>query len=96
MKQSFDQKLLSVLEKNTEAFWAVKEALDGVKTSVKILNDTNILHRTTLDRNTEAVVINSRSTDAVMSFVKWILIAVVLALIVLAGAEKVIPLLPAF
>lgn len=59
--------------------------MDNLNQTMVKINDQNILHTTALDKNTQAI------QDVIGRFVKLLLILVG-ALIVLAGAEKVIGL----
>lgn len=59
-------------------------ALEGLQDAIKDMNDNNVLHANAINRNTEAIKVVTR-------FWGWIVSALVLAIIVLAGAEKILP-----
>lgn len=72
---------------------SLAESLKGIKEAVKQINDTNILHVKNLDNNTQAIIAMSKAILDIKEYwgtiVKWLIIA----LIVLAGGEKVVKLL---
>lgn len=61
------------------------EALEGLKGAIDKINDTNILHLNALQKNTEAIL-------AIEKFWGKIVLILVTAISVLAGAEKVLGL----
>lgn len=71
----------------------IAEALEGIKDAVEQINDTNVLHAQTLKDNTQALISSNNAILNIKEYwggiVKWLIIA----LIVLAGGEKVIKLL---
>lgn len=65
-------------------------ALEGLRDGVKQINDTNVLHMSLLQANVETLKNNTAvigSIDKLYgTIVKWL----IMALIVLAGAEKIL------
>ena len=59
----------------------VARGLEGIENAVVAINDTNVLHKTALEANTEAIK-NIKSYWGLIT--KWLVIAV----IILAGVEK--------
>lgn len=87
MKQSeLLQIFLEQQERNTKAF-------EGLQGALLLINEHNTLHAAKDDENYESIRKLETSNNRVVSLIQWVLTAVVSALIVLAGAEKVIPLL---
>lgn len=70
------------------------EATMGVKDALRDLNDNNVLHRQALDNNTKVVQDLVTCNRTVTNMIRWVFIILVLALVVLAGAEKVLEFLP--
>lgn len=75
-------------QKTTEALFGIKEALNKI-------NDQNELHCNVLTKNTDKLIEMASSNKALVKTFQWVLIALVLAIISLAGAEKIIKFLPA-
>lgn len=68
--------------------------LQKVESAISAINDNNVLHSKTIEANTEAIRQIKDSNAAILSFFRFIITAIILALIVLAGAEKVLKFLP--
>ena len=66
----------------------------NIEGALKAINDTNILHKNALHENTDAIKLLVRGNSAFMRIFTWILVALVLAIIVLAGAEKALKFIP--
>lgn len=68
-------------------------ALEGLQQGVKQINDTNVLHMSLLQANVETLKQNTAVVTNIQTYwgtiVKWL----ILALIVLAGAEKLLKFL---
>ena len=64
----------------------VSMSLDGLQVAIREINDNNVLHRQALEKNTQAIV----DIKGHWAKLLWV---VVVALIVLAGAEKAITLI---
>lgn len=58
------------------------------------INDSNTLHAGAINSNTQAIQNMIEVNSSFLTFVRWILIALVASIIVLAGAEKVLQFLP--
>ena len=69
-------------------------AMDRIATGIEKMNDSNVLHRKAIEINSEATHQMVTETKALLSFVRWIVVVLVLALIVLAGAEKALKFIP--
>ncbi|MCL4482633.1 MAG: hypothetical protein M1445_08480 [Bacteroidetes bacterium] len=77
------------------------EYMSKFSIAIEKLNDSNLLHHQAIDTNTRAtrdmtVAIKSQ-TSAIQSqqaLIKWVVIALVLAIILLAGAEKILKFIP--
>jgi hypothetical protein len=77
-------------KKLIEAQILISQSLQGINTTLQKINDQNILHSTKSASDHQAIV------DALKDFgQKWWLLIVILsaALIVLAGAEKIVPMI---
>lgn len=70
------------------------EALFGIKEALTRINDQNILHRQCLERNTDKLGEMAFSNKSLIKIFQWVIISLVSALIVLAGAEKIIKAIP--
>ena len=68
----------------------LSNAMDNIANAVEKINDQNVLDCQSIDRLGEAV----KGNNKVISFIQWILIVMTLAIVVLAGAEKVLEFLP--
>jgi len=84
-------------QKNTSQF------MERLNITLEKLNDNNLLHKQAIDINTTATkemttAIKMQSTYQKVQnqYVKWITVTFALALVVLAGAEKVLKFLPTF
>jgi hypothetical protein len=75
---NFEQELLKLVRCNTKFMERVSQTLEAI-------NDSNVLHKKAIDENTSA----TREMAKSFSRVWYILLLVICALIVLAGAEKV-------
>ncbi len=71
----------------------IASALEGLQQGVKQINDTNVLHMSLLQANVETLKANTATVNNIQTYwgqiVKWL----ILALIVLAGAEKLLKFL---
>ena len=70
------------------------EYVSHLDTTLKALNDNNILHTQTLSKNTEAVREMVKSNNRFMKLFSWILVVLTLAIVILAGAEKALKFIP--
>lgn len=83
-----NQKVISKqVEKNTEAFLGVKEAL-------RQINDQNILHISKDDARAEVVKKLVDGNEKFYKIVSYILIVLIAAVVILAGAEKALKFIP--
>ena len=69
-------------------------AMVGIKGALEKINDNNILHCQVLTNNTEALRILSEKNKAADWTIKTIIILLLLAIIVLAGAKQAVELFP--
>jgi hypothetical protein len=74
-------------KKNTEAFVGVKDALENI-------NDQNKLHALNEDGRYQIIQSMVDSNNKVYKLITTILLLLIVALIVLAGAEKALTLFP--
>jgi Na+/alanine symporter len=74
--------LIEQVEKNTTAF-------NGVQNALKNINDNNILHSSKDNENYETVRQLIKTWGTVYKLVTILLILLTLAIVILAGAEKV-------
>ncbi|KKR55637.1 MAG: hypothetical protein UT94_C0063G0007 [Candidatus Uhrbacteria bacterium GW2011_GWF2_40_263] len=79
--------ILDQQERNIQAF-------EGVKNALQNINDFNVLHATKEGDNYMAIKNLISSNKSVVSILQWVIVAVVSALIVLAGAGRVLEFLP--
>ena len=79
--------ILDQQERNIQAF-------EGVKNALQNINDFNVLHATKEGDNYMAIKNLISSNKSVVSILQWVVVAVVSALIVLAGAGRVLEFLP--
>jgi len=71
------------------------EALTGIKGALEKINDQNVLHCQAISENTKTSENLVTATSTMNRTFKWLVMVLVLAIIVLAGAEKVLKFLPA-
>lgn len=79
--------ILDQQERNIQAF-------EGVKNALQNINDFNVLHATKEGDNYMAIKNLISSNKSVVSILQWVIVAVVSALIVLAGAGRALEFLP--
>ena len=60
----------------------------GVKDALHQINETNVLHTMELTNNTQAIKSMTKVSKAILTFIGGVFILLIIALIVLAGAEK--------
>lgn len=77
------------------------EALFGIREALVKINDQNKLHCELVvkngdksDRNYEAIAKMIASTNSVTSILKWAFMVLIAAMVALAGAEKIVGLIP--
>lgn len=58
------------------------------------INDSNTLHAGAINNNTQAIQNMVEVNSSFLKFIRWILVVLVAAIIVLAGAEKVLEFIP--
>ena len=86
-----DALLKSFIETNREIAKATQQmalSQEAIKENLRTLNDNNVFHTSVLKDNTEAIKGLAKHNQAVIGLLKWVLVAVVSALVVIAGAEK--------
>lgn len=66
----------------------------NIANALSQINDSNILHSGAINSNTQAITNMVEVNNSFLKFVRWILVVLVAAIIVLAGAEKVLQFLP--
>ena len=74
-------------QRNTEAFIGMKDALEDI-------NDQNKLHALNEDKRYQVIQSMVDSNNKVYKLITTILLLLIVALIVLAGAEKALTLFP--
>lgn len=72
----------------------VAKYMANIAVALENINDSNLLHANAISRNTEVVKNMVEVNSSFLKFIRWILIVLVAAIIVLAGAEKVLEFLP--
>lgn len=85
MTKQFQDQILTKLSTNNDK---MVEFMAQIKDAINAINDTNKLHTVSIEKNTNAQMEMIKSNAMVMSFIRWVLVALIIALIVLAGAEK--------
>jgi hypothetical protein len=90
MKYTKDKLIEELLSHNTE----VVKQMANIANSLQNINDSNLLHSKTIDDNTLSIKKMVEVNGSFLKMFRFILIIVVAALIILAGAEKVTKLLP--
>ena len=73
---------------------AVAKYMAHIADALQSINDSNTLHANAINSNTTEIKNMIKVNSSFLDFVRWILIVLVLAIIVLAGAEKVLDFLP--
>lgn len=68
--------------------------MSRIDKAMETINDTNILHCSTLKDNTDSIKRIAEVSNSSLKFFKWIMTALIVAIIALAGAEKIIKLIP--
>ena len=86
-KDCLIKEFIDISKRNIEAFDGVKEALNQI-------NDQNILHNTKEDDRNETVKRLVESNERFYKTTTYLLLSLIFALIVLAGAEKALEFLP--
>lgn len=86
-------KLIGVLLENSTK---MNEALVGIKDAIESINDQNVLHCQAIEENTKTSQNLVSATNSTYKLFKWVMIALVMAIIMLAGAEKVLTFIPLF
>jgi len=84
-------KLISIIidgQKQTTAY------MGKLSETLSSLNDNSVLHRKAIEVNTTATEEMATGVNSMLSMFKWVIVALVLAIISLAGAEKIIHLIP--
>lgn len=72
----------------------VAKYMANIAGALENVNDSNLLHANAISKNTEVVKNMVEVNSSFLKFIRWILIVLVAAIIVLAGAEKVLEFLP--
>lgn len=72
----------------------VAKYMANIAGALENINDTNVLHANAINKNSEVVKNLVEVNSSFLKFIRWILIVLVAAIIVLAGAEKVLDFLP--
>lgn len=85
-----DKLIKMYIESNTK----MVEYVSHLDTTLKALNDNNILHTQAISKNTEVVRELVRSNNKFMKLFSWILVVLTIAIVVLAGAEKALKFIP--
>lgn len=73
---------------------AVAGYMAHIADALQSINDSNTLHANAINDNTTEIKNMIKVNSSFLGFIRWILIVLVLAIIVLAGAEKVLDFLP--
>ena len=95
--KSYDR-LIQIFVDTTKEMSKYMGSIDG---TLRAINDTNLLHKTSLDRQADILQKNTNSIEhmvktnsAFMKTFNILLTVLVAALIILAGAEKALKFLP--
>lgn len=91
-KYTKDKLIGELLTHNRE----VTKHMSNIAASLENINDTNILHANMLNNNNSTIKSMVEVNTSFLKFIRWILVALVAAIIVLAGAEKVLEFIPPF
>ena len=81
-------------QKTTEALFGIKEALNSINDQNKLHCDLVMKNGEKMDRNHDDISEMVTATNAIAKTFRTIMIALVLAIIALAGAEKIIKFIP--
>ena len=85
-----DKLYKSFLESNKKT----NEALFGIREALNNINDQNKLHCDILTKNTDKLVEMVAGNKSLIKLFQWIIIVLVSALIVIAGAEEALKIIP--
>lgn len=77
-----------ILDNNTK----MVEFMAQIRDAIHEINDTNKLHCTSITENTNVIKSMVKSNDSFLQVFRWVLYALVLAVITLAGVEKIVKL----
>lgn len=64
------------------------EFMAQIRDAMNSINETNVLHIKSIDSNTNTILEMVKANSSLIGFIRWIVVALVIAIIVLAGAEK--------
>lgn len=85
-----DELINTIIESNKEMVTYIGK-IDG---TLKLLNDQNVLHSNLLQKNSDILKEVVTANKSTIKLFRWILIAVISALIVLSGAKQALEFLP--
>ena len=89
-KYTKDKLIDELLTHNRE----VAKYMSNIAGALENINDSNVLHANAITANTTVIKSMVEVNSSFLRFIRWILIVLVAAIIVLAGAEKVLQFLP--
>jgi hypothetical protein len=72
----------------------VVKYMGNIAASLDKINDSNILHSGTINANSEVIREMVNINSSFLKLFRWIMIVLVAAIIILAGAEKALKFLP--
>ncbi len=70
------------------------EALFSIRETLKSINDQNLLHCRNLEKTSDRLLELSASIKSLVRIFQWVIVSLVLAIVALAGAEKLLKFLP--
>lgn len=80
-----------------------QQFMERINSSLEALNDNNVLHKQAIDINTKAtqemitaIKVQSTYLKLQSKYIKYITITLLVAIVVLAGAEKALKFIPIF
>ncbi len=72
----------------------VAKYMSNIAVALSKVNDSNVLHANAITGNTSIIKNMVEVNSSFLNFIRWILVVLVLAVIVLAGAEKILKFIP--
>lgn len=90
VKYTRDKLIEILLQHNQE----VAVHMSHIANALENLNDSNTLHSNAINANSEAIKQMAETNGAFIKFFRWVMVAIILALIVLAGAEEALKFVP--
>lgn len=89
-KYTKDKLIDELLNHNKE----VVRHMANIAGALENINDSNLLHSNAINANTKEIQNMATANNSTLRLLRWVLVTLVLAIVVLAGAEKVISIIP--